>query len=234
VAFGRQSVDLADRSGDAFWKMGSRTTLANALHQSGLREESAEAFREAETLQAEWQPGYPRLYSLPGYQYCDLLLSRGEPEAFEEVRGRAEYALNIVLSGSRNLLDISLNHLSLGRAHLGLGDFAEAAEHLDHAVEGLRQAGTEHRLPWGLLARAALRRLQKNWPATEADLSEAMEIAERGSMRLHECDAHLEWARLCEARGDRAGVERHVARARKIVEETGYARRRGEVEALEG
>ena len=67
----------------------------------------------------------------------------------------------------------------------------------------------------------------------EADLSEALEIAERGSMRLLECDAHLEWARLCRQRGDRDGLERHVARARKLVEETGYGRRRREVEWLE-
>jgi len=31
-------------------------------------------------MQAEQEPEYPRLYSLQGYQYCDLLLSRGEPE----------------------------------------------------------------------------------------------------------------------------------------------------------
>ena len=146
------------------------------------------------------------------------------------------------------LLDIALDHLSLGRAHLGLAltvprpaapgkeaeaDFAKAAEHLDHAVEGLRRAGHEDYLPLGLLARAALRRLRGDLPAAEADLSEALEIAERGSMRLHECDAHLEWARLCRQRGDRDGLERHVARARRLVEETGYGRRRREVEWLE-
>src|SRR5689334_16185938 len=53
---------------------------ADALHQAGRWEESTEAFREAEALQAEWQPEYPRLYSLQGYRYCDLLLSHGEPE----------------------------------------------------------------------------------------------------------------------------------------------------------
>ena len=79
-----------------------------------------------------------------------------------------------------------------------------------------------------------MRRLQGEWSAAEADLSEAMEIAERGLMRLHECDAHLEHARVCRDRGDRAGLERHVVRAREIVEATGYERRRGEVEALEG
>jgi tetratricopeptide (TPR) repeat protein len=175
-------------------------------------------------LQAERQPGYPRLYSLAGYRYCDLLLSRGEPEAFEEVRGRAEETLKWV-TPMNWLLDIALDHLSLGRAHLGQGDFAKAADHLDQAVEGLRRAGQEDDLPRGLLARAALWRLQENWPASEADLSEAMEIAERGLIRRHECDAHLEWARVCRDREDRAGLERHVARARKIVDGGGRWRR---------
>jgi tetratricopeptide (TPR) repeat protein len=230
MSVGKQSVDLADRSGDGLWRMGSRTTLADALHQSGRLAESAEAFREAEALQAERQPEYPRLYSIPGYRYCDLLLSRGESEALEEVRERAEQTLAWVTVAAKDILSIALDHLSLGRAHLGQGDFAKTAEHLDRAVEGLRRAGQELYRPWGLLARAALWRLRKDWLGAEADLSEALEIAERGLMRLHECDAHLEWARLCEDRGDREGADRHRARARKIVDETGYERRRGEVE----
>jgi len=264
VAFGKRSVDLADRSGDASQRMIRRTTLADALHQAGYWDESADAFREAEALQEKRQPQYPRLHSLPGYRYCDLLLNLGEPEdgsvadllsadpeatrrlreMCQEVRKRAEQTLGWFES-RYPLLSLALDHLSLGRAHLGLAltaprpaapaegaeaDFAKAAEHLDYAVEGLRQAGTEDELPLGLLARAAWRRLRGDLPAAEADLSEALEIAERGSMRLHECDAHLEWARLCRQQGNRDGLERHVARARKLVEETGYGRRRREVE----
>jgi tetratricopeptide (TPR) repeat protein len=270
VAFGRQSVNLADRSGAAFQRTTRRPKLADALHQAGRWEESAEALREAEALWAEQQPQYPRLFSLQGYQYCDLLLSLGEPEdgavlgslavdpeaarrfreACREVRERAEQTLYWVTEAFMNmgLLDIAVDHLNLGRAHLGLAltaprletcgeeaeaTFAKAAEHLNHAVEGLRQSGNEDFLPRGLLARAALRRVQGDLPAAEADLSEALEIADLGSMRLHECDAHLEWARLCRQRGDRDGLKNHVARARELVEKTGYGRRTREVEWLE-
>jgi tetratricopeptide (TPR) repeat protein len=76
VASAEESVRLADRSEDAFGRMASRTTMADALHQAGRRAESAVAFREAEEMQAERQPQYPRLYSLWGYRYCDLLLGR--------------------------------------------------------------------------------------------------------------------------------------------------------------
>jgi tetratricopeptide (TPR) repeat protein len=238
--------------------------LADALLQVGRWEESAKAFHGAEALQTEKQPRHLRLYSFQGHLYCGLLLSRAEPEdgsvleglaadpeasrrlreAGLEIRERAEQTIKVA-ENDHLLLDIALDHLSLGRAHLSLAltpvaseeaeaDFARAAEHLDHAVEGLRLSGFEEFPARGLLARAALRRLRGDLLGAEADLSEVLEIAERGSMRLHECDAHLEWARLCRQRGDLDGLARHVARARKLVEETGYGRRRREVAWLEG
>jgi hypothetical protein len=88
-------------------------------------------------------------------------------------------------------------------------------------------------LPWGLLTRAAFRRFRSDFPGAAADLTEALEIAERGPMRLHECDAHLEGARLCRDQGDLAAARRHVARARVLVNETGYGRRAREVVWLE-
>ncbi|MEA2693225.1 MAG: hypothetical protein QOJ16_2612, partial [Acidobacteriota bacterium] len=268
VDFGEQSVALADRSGDAFWRMGSRTTRADALHQAGRWEESAAAFREAEALQVEWQPKYPQLYSLQGYQYCDLLLSRGEPEggsaleglaaapeevqrlrqACREVRDRAEQTLEWAIQ-HLGLLSNALDHLSLGRSHLGLAltaagpatpggeaeaDFAQAAEHLDRAVEGLRKAGQEDYLTRGLLARAVFHRLRGDLAGAGADLAEAVEIAERGGMRLFLCDAHLEGARLARRQGDEAEARRHLALARDLVAETGYGRREREVRWLAG
>jgi tetratricopeptide (TPR) repeat protein len=266
VAFGEQSVALADRSGAAFERLSDRAILADALHQAGRWEESAEAFREAEVMQAERQPESPRLYSLQGYRYCDLLLSRGEPEGgldglaaspeearrfhqgYREVQERAVQTLE-KHRGWYSLLSIALDHLSLGRAHLGRAltapgpatpgeeteaGFAQAAEHLDHAVEGLRQSCNEDDLPRGLLARAALHRLRGNRAGAAADLSEALEIAERGGMRLHACDAHLEWARLDLQQGDAAAARKHVELARRLVNETGYKRREREVAWLEG
>ncbi|HEX7181797.1 MAG TPA: hypothetical protein VF756_08150 [Thermoanaerobaculia bacterium] len=266
VTLGEQSVELADRSGDAFWKMGTRTTWADALHQAGRWEESAAAFRKAEAMQAEWQPQYPRLYTSAGFRYCDLLLIRAEPEAGSGLDGitgpsarpeeaeRFRQACREVLERARqffewrvpsdSLLDIALDHLTLGRANLGLAQtapaadrtagLAQAAEQLDRAVASLRQAGQELYLPYGLLARAALRRFRSDFTGAAADLTEALEIAERGPMRLHECDAHLEWARLCRDQRDLAAARRHVARARKLVNETGYGRRAREVAWLEG
>lgn len=263
VAFGEQSVELADRSGDAFHHMSRRTTWADALHQAGRREESAASFREAEAMQAELQPEYPRLTLLPGFLYCDLLLSRAEPEAGSGLDGlaglgsrpeeterfrqvcrdvleRGQEALRVA-EDNHWLLLIALDHLTLGRALLGLAlteglatGLAQAAEQLDRAVDGLRRAGTEHLLPWGLVVRAALRRFRSDFAGAATDLTEALEITERGPMRLFECDAHLEWARLCRDQRDLAAARRHVARARELVKETGYGRQEREVGWLEG
>ncbi len=254
VASAEESVELADRSGDAFMTMANRTILADALHQAGHGAESAAAFRGAETMQAERQPSYPRLYSLQGYRYCDLLLGSESRDtdtrrpACEEVLERAKYAIKIAES-NHWLLDIALDHLSLGRAHLRLalasgavGDFSAAALNLDRAVDGLRQSGMEDYLPRGLLARAALRRagplgaakdIRSDAEGARADLIEAQEIAERGAMRLFECDVHLEWTRLCLASGEDEAAREHLEVARRLVRETEYRRRVGEVALLE-
>jgi hypothetical protein len=52
-------------------------------------------------------------------------------------------------------------------------------------------------------------------------------------MRLFQCDAHLEYARLALAEGSKEQAREHVAEARRLVDETGYGRRCREVEELE-
>src|SRR5947209_4413905 len=115
-------------------------------------------------------------YSFRGFSYCDLLLGRAEPvtgsgldglagldsrpedvELFRqtclEVLERARQTLEWIMPQNR-LLDIALDHLSLGRAHLGLAlsapqpaapgenraaGLARAVEPIDRAVSGLRR-----------------------------------------------------------------------------------------------
>jgi tetratricopeptide (TPR) repeat protein len=201
VAAARQSVNFADRSGDTFQRMGMRTTLADALHQSREFAEANPLFAEAEQLQAERQPEYPILYSLWGYRYCDLLLGQGQAA---EVLRRASQTLAWA-ERDHWLLDIGLDHLSLGRAY-PTGS-AEATYHFDLAVDFLRRAGTLHHLPRAILARGARR-----------DLNEVFRIATRSGMRLYLADYHL-------AKGN-------LAEAEKLINETGYHRRDAELQKL--
>jgi hypothetical protein len=85
-----QAVTFAARGADSFWVMGSRTAHADALHQAGRRDEARRRFEEAETMQVEREPSYPRLYSLQGFQYCDLLLFEAEHAAWRETLARGE------------------------------------------------------------------------------------------------------------------------------------------------
>ena len=233
VADAELAVTYADRSGDEVQRMATRTTHADALHQAGAssqseakedrRAEVAARFCEAEQMQADYL-GYPMLYSLRGFRYCDLLLAEEERAAWQQVltsfystklpqAERAlfhasgapdELKLGRILAELRAvservtaiqkrrtglptyvLLDIALDHLTLGRAALyaaGLGVDANRRAHnfaasdsdamphvpagnawdtarteLDAAVSGLRRAGQQQYLPLGLLSRAWLR-----------------------------------------------------------------------------
>ncbi|NIO70327.1 MAG: TIR domain-containing protein, partial [Anaerolineae bacterium] len=232
----QQSVDLADRSGDTFMRMVNRTILANALHQAGRLPEAEATFREVEEMQKEEEPQFPLLYSAQGFRYCDLLLGQGE---YREVQSRASQTLAWAEQANQDIISVALDHLSLGRAHLlqtwqeGTGDFSQAAAHLNRAVDGLRQAGQQWMLPLGLLARAELRRVMGSLDRARADLEEALSIATRGGMRLHEADCHLEYARLHLACGEKEKARQSLAQAKEMIEDMGYHRRDGEVAELE-
>ena len=297
VADAEQSVDLADRSGDAFLRMAFRTTLADALHQSGRRPDARERFREAEAMQAERQAEYPLLYSVQSFQYCDLLLADAEraawlcgagfqpamerkqdacpterkqdactttrspapsqrvgekakaetanpTQACREVEERAAKTLAWA-EQHLGLLDVALDHLTLGRSGLyramlepvaglaraqarSLATSATegASEHLAAALAGLRASGSQHHLPRGLLSRSWLRFIEGDPDAARADLDEAWEIAERGSMGLHMADVLLYRGRLFQDPAD-------LAQARGLIEQCGYWRRRQELEDAE-
>jgi hypothetical protein len=209
VATASQSVAHADQSRDDFQILARRADYANALHVAGRREEAERLFADAEDRQKKKQPQYPLLYSLRGYQNCDLLLAKGEWVA---ARDRASRTLEWA---GPWLLDIALNTLNLGRAHLGLAlehvalqrpdptaldDARNARTQLGEAVDGLRAAGILEFVSCGLLARAAFRRSTGDWDGAARDLDEVEEIAELGPMRLRLCDMALERARLAFAR----------------------------------
>jgi tetratricopeptide (TPR) repeat protein len=226
----REAVAHADRSGDWFERMGDRTAHADALHQRGRLEAAQALFGEAERMQADREPKYPLLYSLGAYRYGDLLLSLGQPT--EAGGAPSGWRCEMAEIREHRLLDIALDHLLLGRAAADLADFTPAAPHLDAAVTGLRKAGTQHHLPRGLLARAALYRLTHRFDLAHRDLTEAHTIATRGGMRLHLCDYHLESARLHLAQDHLDLARDHYAVAHAEVHAMGYHRRDPELAEL--
>ena len=278
VGDAEQSVTYADRSSDAFVREVTRTTHADAFHQAGRRAEAEARFREAEQMQSERQPEYPLLYSQRGFKFCDLLLAEAERAAWQV--GKAEPGMRngdlieachaVFHRAARifdwrklpkwnpaydSLLNIALDHLTLGRAALYSAILEPSAIgnsqfEIDAAVSGLRHAGEQDPLVLGLLTRAWLRSLtgaRTGSDSAQSDLDEAWEIAERGPMRLFMADIHLHRARLFGVRiADRAvrneeaegGVpnepaepypwespEADLAAAEKLINDCGYHRR---------
>ncbi len=226
VVDAESSVTYADRSGDAFWRMASRTKHADALYQSGRRDEAESLFREAEYMQAERQPDYALLYSLQGFQYCDLLLAQAESAAWQRtlvqarnrdltvshamldrlqtVKDRATKTLKWMEQAHLSLLSIALDHLTLARTNLYTTILQQSSvsnhqPEIEAAVSGLRSAGQLDQLPKALLTRAWQRTLTANLlgpDSAQSDLDEAWQIAERGPMPLYLADIHLHRARL--------------------------------------
>jgi len=263
VGDAEQSVSHADRSGDASERMIDLTILANALHQAGRRAEAEARFGEAEQMQAESHPDYPLLYSLRGFLYCDLRLTEAERAAWQVIcsggprppevgdahratlKAVSERAARTLKWAAQHLglLDIALDHLTLGRAALYAAilqgsSFEPCHAPLQHAVAGLRRAGEQIWLTAGLLTRAWLRFLtgpRAGPESARSDLDEAWEIAERGSMKLHMADIHLHRARLFfrEAKYPWESPQADLAATRELIQKCGYGRRKEELEDAE-
>ena len=266
LAYAEQSVGLADQSDDEFLRMQNRTKVGDTQHQAGHLAEAQAVFHEAEEIQKKIQPEFPLLYSLQGFTYCDLLLSQGD---YAEVERRASQTLEWAKQGGGGLLSVALETLSLGRAQLlhfphdpKLPITNQPITFLNHAMDGLRQAGTQDHLPRGLLARAEYYRVTGDLNKSQKDLDEAFSIATRGGMGLFLADCHLEYARLfMSLRGAQSAtkqppgdmiipnngeiasgsalamtyekVREHLKTAKEMIAKMGYHRRDKEVEELE-
>jgi tetratricopeptide (TPR) repeat protein len=239
LKYAERCVDLADRSGDAYMRLANRTVLADSLHQVGNLSEAEASFQEAEKmlfigdLKNEFH-AESILFGIWGFRYHDLLLSIGEyPELLKRENQIKDFQWD------RSLLDIALDHLSMGRAlllravHKRTGDFTQAEKHLNQAVDGLRKSGQQDDLPRGLIARAELYRVQGTFNKAQHDLDEATTIAERGSMGLYQADCHLGYARLFLAMGEKEKTPKELGIAKEMIGKMGYHRRDGEVKELE-
>ncbi len=93
----------------------SRAYHAKVLHAAGGTADAKRLFADAEERYRKSQPNNHLLYSVPGYHYCDLLLSIGESSAVSE---RASRTLEIMKRNDRPL-DVALDTLIMVRAHMG-------------------------------------------------------------------------------------------------------------------
>jgi hypothetical protein len=251
----RQSITHADQSGDAFTRMITRTTAADALYQSGKRMEAGTLFAEAERMQQEMQPQFDLLYSVRGFQYCDWLLAPAEQAAWQHLldqpisnsKSRISDGLAEVerrgnkmfewRDASDPLLDIALDHLTLARVGLIRAILANPLPqptldlpHVPAAVNRLRAAGTTHELPRGLLTASLYHFVRGEHALALKHLAEAQQIAERGPMPLFLADIHLTRARFAGIVKEEDGrmnvdAQAELAEAAQLIRDHGYGRR---------
>ncbi len=260
MADAKQAMIHAVQDGDAKQTVIIYTIHADALYQGGNRIEALALFQKAEEIHSYVEFRYPLLYSVRGFRYCDLLLDEAERAASRYLQARDVKTLLAVCDDveqrtnksfewrnpSDSLLDIALDHLTLGRAALyrailEQADFQQPNSELDHieqAVTGLRRAGQQDDLPRGLLTRAWLRALsgKETGPGSaQEDLDEAWEIAQRGPMPLFMADIHLYRARLFYQYTPYPweSPQADLAEARRLIEKHGYWRRKEELEDAE-
>jgi hypothetical protein len=244
------SVTFANRSGNAFMRMVCVADHGDALHQAGRTAKARMLFKQAEAIQQVEQPDKPRLYSMRGFRFCDLLLADAERAAWriicsdrrpaEDITGhgrtlkavehRATQTLKWV-TGKLGLYQEALDHLTIGRVALyrviledASSDTCKSA--IEEIVHHLRETGVREFLVRGLLTCALQQSVQHQPALARENLDEAQQIAERGPMQLHLADIHLHRARLFHDKEE-------LKRARALIEQCGYWRRKPELEHAE-
>jgi len=167
------------------------------------------------------------LFGLARIKAC---IATGDSDSAEKLLGSGQDAIR--RAGRRDLIarwhlaQVELTFQRLGEEPINEQFIDLVRTSLDEAGEiaerdGLVLLRLEH-----LRLRAGLRLRQNDLTDARADLDEARQIAERGPMRLHLADIHLHRARLFRDKQE-------LKRARALIEQCGYWRRREELEAAE-
>jgi hypothetical protein len=253
VLHGKKSVALADRSLNDFYRILTRSCLAEALFEIGRRDAAEGLFKKSEKLQSEIDHDCQFLTSVSGARFCNLILDPAEQLAWHnilnpsaskdtvtnervverclEVERRVSFMLKHH-SATQPSVDIARYHLLLGKALLlksilGGQDFASTDDNFMKASDYSLRTGYTARVPIDHLNRAWLRVVQKRIGLAQEDLDIAWDIAVRARMRLLMADIHLYRARLFfreEVYPWRSPAD-DLAAAEKLISECGYHRR---------
>ncbi len=232
LIYAHWGVELAERSQHMSERIKRLAILAETLHQIGQWDEARSSFHRAEELQKSWDPERPLLCSVSGFLYHDLLLDLGE---WREVKRRASQVLQWEeKEGVRR--DIAMEHLVLGLALLrqqeedGTGELEVSEEHLERAVEGLRERSDL--LPRALLGRARFHLACKRPDLARSVLEEALTLSRHCGLCLQEVDCLLALAHLHLTLNEKAEARENLSRAHTLIEETGYHRRNRDLSRL--
>ena len=186
-------------------------------------------------MQKQGSLTYPFLYSLKGFQYCDLLLGQGQ---VQEVKERAAETLELAMQHRRLALIASGQPLTGPRMCCSKRNRQARAiprrqqsfcNALWTGCDEQGQCITYRADCWR--ARSCIGSMvitggpSAIWP-------KCLRIATRGPMGLYIADYHLESARLHLARGKQNKAREHYSTAKEMIERMGYHRRDNEVKEI--
>ncbi len=141
VAMGKASVAHADRSGDAFHRMDTRTAFGRCSAPSGLRRHARKRFsrRPRRSRRPSSRAQYPRLYSLPG---LPLQRSAAHPRSRRRGAraGRTDATVGAAGTAGTCSTPAWITFRLAGR-RWRWASMVRPRVHLNQAVDGLRQAG---------------------------------------------------------------------------------------------
>lgn len=208
----------------------SLACLGQTLHGRGFLQQASTAYALAEMVQSDAHH-HPKLYSVYGYNYAQLLLEQASQEAdWREVLTRKHTSLDIVEKLDHPLSQ-ALDHSAIGTARAALCE-PDTVRALDLAVTTMQRAGTVIHLPAMYLARAHYLRSLQDLPAAWVDFEIAHTIARRSNMRSYLAECALLGGNLCLDEGRVADAAAHYVSALQLITEDGYGRRLTEIHLL--
>ena len=233
-AVSREAVGFAGRIADEEDRWQRMTTalssLGHTLHGRGYLAQASTAYELAEMVQAQAHH-HPKLYSVYGYNYAQLLLEQASCESdWRYVLERKHSSLDIAVKLDHPLSE-ALDHSAIGLASAALGE-PDSVRALDLAVTTMQRAGTTIHLPAMHIARARYLRSLQDFSGAWADTHLATTIARRGNMRAYLAECALLAANLCLDEGRAEDAACHCAIADRLIVEDGYGRRLAELHLL--
>jgi nucleoside phosphorylase len=244
----RTAVRFADQCPDAYFKMYSRSCLAEVEFMTGDLNAARELFDEAAAIAVAEQSNLPFLYSQNLYRYGYFAIETGDAAI---LLADAERDPRWGLAAKPSQLSHAIRQLVLGAARRAMAeagepaDLAQAAAEVDDAIVIFRGVGYTDYTVRGLLERAHLRQVRarpEDYAGALDDLDEAQAEVTRSHMTLLAADVHLQkvachlsvWPRQpADWHADMRGqVAASLNEASNLVGSLGYRRRNGLVRRL--
>jgi tetratricopeptide (TPR) repeat protein len=181
----KKALDGAEKAKSDVDITDSKACLAWLLHLLGKSEEAGKEFREADEL--EGKISGDRLYSAWGVLYADFLISMKRiDEAFELTKQ------NIEICQRYNIVnDISRCHRCLGAIERIKGNYKEAKNHLQNALEIARKVGMPSLEIDALLEFGRLHLDMERHEDSIRDAKEVLEFCARTGFKLYEPEAEI-------------------------------------------